>query len=204
MIKIPCLFVRKFANYKPVAILPEVTPGCEWVLMGDGVATRKRDGTACLVRDGLPFKRYDAKKGKIPPANFLPVQPTPDPITLHWPGWLPILAHDKSNKWHTIAWSEWCTVLGQALADGTYELCGPHFQGNPESLISDGFFRHGSEVEPNAPRDFEGLRLWLASYIGEGIVFHHPDGRMVKIRRTDFGWPWPLKQALVHALGDEP
>jgi hypothetical protein len=25
----------------------------------------------------------------------------------------------------------------------------------------------------------------------EGLVFHHPDGRMAKIRRDDFGFAWP-------------
>jgi hypothetical protein len=44
------------------------------------------------------------------------------------------------------------------------------------------------------PRDFDGLREYLASFNGEGIVFHHPDGRMVKIRRTDFDFPWNAKK----------
>ena len=25
----------------------------------------------------------------------------------------------------------------------------------------------------------------------EGVVWHHPDGRMVKIKRKDFGYKWP-------------
>jgi hypothetical protein len=29
----------------------------------------------------------------------------------------------------------------------------------------------------------------------EGIVWHHPDGRMVKIKRRDLGLPWPVKEA---------
>ena len=26
----------------------------------------------------------------------------------------------------------------------------------------------------------------------EGIVWHHPDGRMAKIKRRDFGLSWPI------------
>ena len=28
-------------------------------------------------------------------------------------------------------------------------------------------------------------------HVVEGIVWHHPDGRMVKIKRKDFGFKWP-------------
>ena len=39
----------------------------------------------------------------------------------------------------------------------------------------------------DAPRDFDGLRIWLHGHPYEGIVWHHPDGRMVKIKGKDFG-----------------
>ena len=55
MNKIPTLFVRDPENMSRVT--REVTPGCEWVLAGEGVATRKWDGTNVLVevRDGRCF-----------------------------------------------------------------------------------------------------------------------------------------------------
>ena len=43
MQKIPTVFQRDPSN--PKHVLPEVTPGCEWVLAGEGVPTRKYDGT---------------------------------------------------------------------------------------------------------------------------------------------------------------
>jgi len=58
MKKIPSLFVRDYEMDKPFDGIPvkgcflatyEVTPGCEWVLNGEGVATRKWDGTAIMV-----------------------------------------------------------------------------------------------------------------------------------------------------------
>lgn len=31
---------------------------------------------------------------------------------------------------------------------------------------------------------------WLTSHEEEGLVFHHPDGRLAKLRRKDFGIKW--------------
>lgn len=45
MRKIPTLFVREFLPNHKILITDQVTPGCEWVLAGEGVATRKLDGT---------------------------------------------------------------------------------------------------------------------------------------------------------------
>src|SRR5262245_3644744 len=41
--KIPTLFIRDPKDMSRV--LRDVTPGAEWVLQGEGVPTRKRDGT---------------------------------------------------------------------------------------------------------------------------------------------------------------
>jgi hypothetical protein len=68
MRKIPTLFKRDENNRKHVT--SEANPECHWVLDGDGVATRKYDGTSCLVKDGKFFRRYEVKKGKTPPADL--------------------------------------------------------------------------------------------------------------------------------------
>ena len=44
-----------------------------------------------------------------------------------------------------------------------------------------------AERYENAPRSFNELREWLKDRDIEGIVFHHPDGRMGKIKKRDFG-----------------
>lgn len=65
---------------------------------------------------------------------------------------------------------------------------------NPHKLESHQLWRHGEETfEIEPPRDFEGLREWFKENEVEGIVWHHPDGRMVKIKRRDFDLPWPIK-----------
>ena len=177
MQKIISLFARNYDGDRLVR--DEVVPGAEWVIAGEGVATRKLDGTCCMVRGGELFRRYDAKKGKMPPAGFVPAQPEPDANTGHWPGWLKV-GDGPEDKWHREAWP------GQ-LPDGTYELCGPNVQGNPERLKSHELIPHGAEVITGVPRDFAGLRDYLSWAGMEGIVWHHPDGRMVKIKAKDFG-----------------
>jgi hypothetical protein len=76
--------------------------------------------------------------------------------------------------------------------EGTYELVGPKVQGNPYHLEVHKLIRHGADLI-DAPRDFDGLRVWLSEHTIEGIVWHHPDGRMAKIKRRDFGLSWPAR-----------
>jgi len=83
---------------------------------------------------------------------------------------------------HREAWSQAFFV-----DDGTYELCGPKVQKNPERYSCHVLVRHGKEVLEDAPRTFDALRAYLAGRDIEGIVWHHPDGRMVKIKGKDFG-----------------
>ena len=177
MKKIISLFQRNYDGDRLVR--DEVVPGAEWVIAGEGVATRKWDGTCCLVRDGKLYRRYDAKRGKMPPPGFEPAQDY-DPITGHMPGWIAV-GGGPDDCWHREA--EWIGVDG----DGTYELCGPKVNGNAEGFDGHMLVRHGRSLIPDAPRDFEGLKRYLDGGGIEGIVWHHPDGRMVKIKAKDFG-----------------
>jgi hypothetical protein len=185
MNKIPTLYVRNYGTDKLVH--DETTPGCEWVLAGEGVATRKWDGTCCLVRTGNLFKRYDAKKGKVPPPGFEPCG-EPDPVTGHHPGWVPVGAGPE-DQWHREALD---TLRLLEVFDGTYELLGPKIQGNPEKYEHHVLIRHDTQAYQSAPRSFSELRAWLSVSDIEGLVWHHPDGRMAKIKLKDFGWRRPI------------
>jgi hypothetical protein len=132
------------------------------------------------VRAGKLYKRYDAKRGKTPPPNFEAAQ-DPDPITGHHTGWIPV-GDEPESEWHREAWNAM-----PGLPDGTYELCGPRLQGNPERLAAHQFIRHGNEVLHDCPRTFEALKAYLAERDIEGVVWHHPDGRYVKVKTHDFG-----------------
>lgn len=191
MKKIISLFMRDYESNRQ--IYDEVVPGAEWVVAGEGIPTAKHDGTACMVRDGLLFKRYNrkGKQGRIKdaPLGWEPCEVAPDENTGHWPGWVPVDCTRPENKWY----NEAITNPPVAIVDGTYELVGPKVQGNPYKLTRHYLWRHGitSGWEKTPPRDFEGLREWFSGLIVEGIVWHHQDGRMVKIKRRDFGLAWP-------------
>lgn len=180
MEKIKTVFVID-RNNGNVAI-NEFSPECVWVANGEGIATIKFDGTSCRVLGGKLFKRYDAKAGRIPPEGFEPCG-EPDPVTGHNPGWVPV-TDAPENRFHIEAFGN------GDFEDGTYELVGPKIQKNRYNLSRHELWKHGSVVVEDAPRDYDGLREWLNTNIGEGLVFHHPDGRMAKVRRKDFKISW--------------
>lgn len=187
MRKIPSLFLRDW-NGDRSRVTREVNPEAQWVIDGEGKATRKWDGTAVLVRGGDLYARFDAKNGKAPPPGFEPAQ-DPDPETGHWPGWVKV-SDQPLYKWHAAAWKYWTETSVAAclpFADGTYELCGPHFQTNPERFDRDLFVRHGEDAIEDAPRSFDALAEWFRGQDLEGIVWHRSDGAMAKIKKCDFG-----------------
>lgn len=180
MKKIPTLFKRDPAT-KLRYVTSEVNPAAQWVADGEGVPTRKYDGTCCLVRDGALFKRHEVKPGKQAPANFEAADY--DEVTGKTVGWVPV-GDGPEDKWHREAWQDGRYSLG----DGTYELVGPKVQGNPEGYERHVLIRHAdAEVLPaDTPRDYDGLREMMRDFDYEGLVWHHPDGRMAKIKRRDF------------------
>jgi len=216
MKKIPLLFVRIFEErpdsyYTPgpkrSVMTSRINPKCEWVSRGEGVATVKWDGTAVMVRDNVRFfRRYDRKVTKgarrrgAPwyPADFKPAPPEweacegrPDMYTGHWPGWIPV--GDSADEKHFQA-AKRMVELGY-FPDGTYELMGPKINGNHHGWRNWTMERHGYDQLPLCPRTFQSIREFLIKWPGfEGVVFHHPDGRMAKIRRVDYGLPWPEKE----------
>lgn len=178
MKKIKSLFVRDYEGNRQV--IDSIVPGSEWVTDGEGIATRKYDGTACLVKDGILYKRYDVKKGKAKPEKGIPCEPEPDQHTGHWPWWIPI-GSGNEDKWFREGFNN--------EPNGTYELVGPKVNGNRDNFQNHTLVRHGADVI-ETPRDYLGIKEYLKNNYIEGIVWHHPDGRMVKIKRTDFGLSW--------------
>lgn len=176
MKKIVSLFQRNYDGDRRVR--NEVVQGAEWVQAGEGVATRKFDGTCCMVRNGELYKRYEVKRGKSAPDGFEPACDV-DPNTGKQQGWVKVKEGNPADKWHLEAF------VGDE-EDGTYELCGPKIQGNPEGYDSHVLIPHGAEVLLDAPRTYEELRNYLDSQTIEGVVWHHEDGRMVKIKKRDF------------------
>jgi hypothetical protein len=170
-------------------VVPEVHPDAAWVLTGEGTATRKFDGTCVLIRrDGMAvhaFTRREVKPGKPEPGGFVRVDF--DEVT------------GKSVGWEPAGQSGYATQVAEALvasngADvvlvpGTYELVGPKVQGNPEGFRRHTLVRHATAEVLCVRRDWGGMRedvLALGERGFEGVVFHHPDGRMAKIKARDY------------------
>lgn len=169
MKKIPSLFRRDAAG--------EITheynlPAAQWVVDGEGFATRKWDGTAMYFADGIWWKRYDAKRGKPAPVGGIPCQAA-DPITGHHPFWVPVGPGPED---------QWLRLAIATAYDGTdphnapvpylsYEAVGPKIGGNPENYDHHDLVPHGGLRLPNAPRTFDALAEYLNGAGMEGLVW---------------------------------
>lgn len=187
MIKISTLY-EKDPNDLSKVIEGKIADDNMWVFDEGVKATRKFDGTACAIINGELYKRYDAKKGKKPPEGAIPCC-EPDEITGHHPHWVRCDRNNSNDKFHFEAFDS-----QENLKDGTYELIGKKVQGNAEGVYGcHKLIKHGEYVYCDNDKDYilrnvENLKNFLRLNDIEGIVFHHPDGRMCKIRKKDFGY----------------
>lgn len=181
MKKIPTIFKRDMTR-QPALVVNEWHPECLWVRDGEGRGTVKWDGTSCLLRDGRLYKRRELRPGDQPPADFESCGT--DSETGKTVGWVPV-GDGPDDKWHMATSGLWPSLL-----PGTYELVGPKVNGNRHGLEGLMLLPHGGQPI-DAPREFFALGEWLAGTDGiEGVVWHHPDGRMAKIKKRDFGHRW--------------
>jgi hypothetical protein len=184
MRKIPTVFVRDF-DARPALVTNQVTPGCEWVLEGHGAPTRKWDGICVMLdTDGAWWARREVKPGKTSPVDYVPL--STDEETGRTVGWEPV-GQSAFAKFHAEA-------IANTGVDtpGTYELIGPKINGSPDGWDAHVLMPHGwaplaerLDIE-KTPRDYDGLRAWLLDRPYEGIVWHHEDGRMAKLKGRDF------------------
>jgi len=186
MKKMTTLFEKDLTDLSKV-IDGEINIKNMWVFDKGVKATRKFDGTACAIINGKLFKRYDArinietKEYKKPlPTGAIPCQEA-DVITGHHPHWVECNLNNNEDKWHFIGYNNL-----PYRQDGTYELCGVKIQKNPEHLTDHELIKHGS-IEYPTEEVLINPRKFMKDKDIEGIVFHHPDGRMCKIRKKDFG-----------------
>lgn len=201
MRKIPTIYVRDWeGTLGPPArfVLDEEHPDCDWVFAGEGVATRKLDGTCCLVRDHVLYRRHEVKVDKrtgelrSTPENFEELET--DEATGAKVGWVPV-GDGPEDKHHRRAFEELSKLVGWTagganVRDGTFELVGPSINGNPELYETNRLIRHDDpslKLDTAVPTAHSTLGGWLGDYDIEGIVWQHPDGRMAKIKGRDFG-----------------
>jgi hypothetical protein len=179
MKKISTLFKKDPSNLG--LVINEINPENEWVFT-DGIPTRKFDGTATAIINGELYKRYDVKKGRQVPEGAIPCQEA-DLITGHHPHWLKCERSKNEDKYFFEGFDNL-----ENKKDGTYELIGEKVQGNPEKIKGHMLVRHGIVTLSLEDNSFEYLKQYLEQADIEGIVFHHKsDGRMCKLRKSDFG-----------------
>lgn len=190
MKKIPSLFERPEDDKHGVCI-NKVMPGCEWVINGEGVPKHKLDGTACAVIMGQLYKRFDNSRrvGETRVQKTAPLRAWIHCGDTSERGkniyWTPI---NSKDYYHQIAWA----YAQRKLEEGTYELVGPEVLDNPHGFEYNVLIPHDSlTITESNPRTYEEIKTFLKTSTYEGIVWHHPDGRMCKITKSKFGIPWP-------------
>lgn len=195
---VPDLFARDAADRRFVS--DQVAADCEWVLAGEGKATRQYNGI-CVLYDpllgvepfGVPLAlmpqlqgwwvRRTVKVGQDFPTDY--VVADVDAAAGRVAGWEPV---EQSPA--TAAFLAQALVVTAGRGDGpgvgTHELIGPKINRNPERVRTHVLIAHvDADVLP-APRTYDGLRAWLPTQPYEGVVFQHSDGRMAKAKRRDF------------------
>jgi len=181
--KIPTIFERDW-NGDRSRVVDQINPEAAWVFNGEGIATRKIDGTCCLIRGGKLFKRREITERDLAdrvPEGFESADR--DAATGKVVGWVPV-TDAPEDRWHLEAFDP-------TMPDGTYELVGPKVQGNPEHSAFHVLVAHHGDsllMGEGPERTFDGIRTYIDGKDLEGIVFHHPDGRMAKIKGRDFGF----------------
>lgn len=186
--KIPTALVRDPNNRSKV--LPEITPGCEWVFAGEGVPTRKWDGTCVMLdENGKWWARREVKPGKTAPENYVVVNF--DEVTGKTQGWEPI---EQSSYYQFFLEARGRYSLTDEVFRGqTYELVGPKVNGDQDRIGYHTLKSHeDAPIIPDlaymelSPETIMKIIRKIGNFPGwEGVVWHHPDGRMAKLKARD-------------------
>lgn len=186
MPKLHSPFVRKNINGNYI-VTPEIDPDYRWVFEDESVICQEKlDGTnvSIVIEDGRVTKVFN----RTNEMDMLSKNPVMEAVRN---------AYEK----------DYCN-----FTDGQYfgEAVGDRIQGNPYKLkdaiwlpFNTYFVKHLTyRTWGKYPKTYEVISEWLkdglfplfASSKGdkagfvEGVVFHHPDGRMAKLRRDMFDW----------------
>jgi len=167
-------------------VIPKPRAGCEWVFAGEGIITEKLDGTniRLTVENGkvihVEKRRNPSKQEKAQGIE---------------PGYVDASRTDPQDK-HIFEAADNTDVSEWPNRRYECEAVGPKIQGNPLGLESPVCypFRYKPVILDDCVRGFDSIRGYVLNleskfspgHPAEGVVFHHPDGRMAKIKRKDF------------------
>jgi hypothetical protein len=167
-------------------VTPQIRAGTEWVFRGEGVATEKLDGT------NVRLSVFDGKVRMVEKR----CNPTREErASGAEPGYVEAHREAPEDK-HIFKAADGTNVSSWPDGAWSCEAVGPKIQGNPLGLPTPTCYPFSLYpiVLTDVPRYYEGLRAMFQNFqsryspghVAEGIVFHHPDGRMAKIKVRDF------------------
>jgi hypothetical protein len=133
---------------------------------------------SALILNGEYYKRAVIKKDQIIPTSFILC--TTDQQSGKQFGWILVDFENPQDQYYAEAFN-------LNLPDGTYELCGPKIFGNPEKMQTHTLIDHTSFLVDHFKITYKELKTFFSLHEYEGLVFHHSDGRMAKIKKKDFG-----------------
>ena len=186
--KLESPFVRKEINGNYI-VTPEIAPGFEWVFSDENViATEKLHGTnvSIIMEDGI-IKSIFNRTERIPFFNKGKKHITQGLLNSYERGYMDM------------------------LEDGQHfgELIGEKVNGNPHKINGNLWIPFNTYCKNSLrykswgkyPKTFESISEWFKTLMPlyalkrgdkdgfvEGVVFHHPDGRMAKLRKDMFDW----------------
>lgn len=185
---IPCLFLRGADKL----VTPTINPQCDWVLNSDaGLMTIKIDGV--LVKVTLEGGQWCIHK-RMSESSFM-----------------------KTNREDTLDAPFWEAFDAQDVkTNGMFEVYGKSIKGNPYGINKNFMIkvfpvdytlilaRHTTRIKrgwgTSVGELFEAIKSELTeSPEIEGLVFHYEESNglslkaAAKVKRTDFGLPWPVK-----------
>src|SRR5699024_699162 len=126
MKKISTLFKKNPENLGRV--INEINPENKWVFDGDGIPTRKFDGTSCSIIDGDIYRRYDTKKRRKHHKGGTRKQEE-GAIIEHHPHCVKCSSDKPHDKNHFLVF-----MSLKEKKDGRYEICGEKVNGNPKKI----------------------------------------------------------------------
>ena len=207
MSNLPRLFVREYDEQgNLIRLTDKVTPGMEWVLAGEGVATANHGGTTFMLIDGFLFLEGYVKKGEKAPQYAVMDGTEYNPKTGEGTYWVEVNKATTDNQWliDTIY-----RTFGPNVPDGYFSCIGPNCASNPFGTFHDAIgFAYGRKPVA-VERTFDGIKRFLQTYVWPGLVFWKNGRPMCEINRSDFGELYTEKNTVTETkrggtLADKP
>lgn len=181
--KLQSPFVREGDNY---TVINKINPGYEWVFEDDTVvAQEKLDGTniSILIENGIITRVFNR-------TNEINIWSN-NPVIL--------AVRESYNKGYCNLpnGQHFGEAIGERIQENKYGI-----KGNIWLPYNTYFVKHLTYKSwGKYPKDFETISEWFKNLMPlysiskgnksgfvEGVVFHHPDGRMAKLRMDMFDW----------------